>query len=191
MPLTHHYFATCAKGLEPLLAAELQSLGAKNVKDTRAGIACEGDLPLGLRVCLWSRLASRVLLRLAQFPAATPDQLYEGARWISWHDHLSPSQTLAVSCTLDQSAISHSHYAALKVKDAIVDSLRDRYGYRPSVATIRPDLPFHVHIRKEVATVYIDFSGESLHRRGYRAEGVEAPLKETLAAAIQIGRAHV
>lgn len=178
------FFATCPKGIEPLLAEELQALGARAVRPTRAGVAFAGPLGAAYRACLWSRLASRVLLPLKRFPAPTPEALYEGVQSVAWQDHLAPDGTLAVDFTTAQSAIAHSHFGALKVKDAIVDQLRAQHGVRPSVDTERPQLRVNLYLHRDEATLSLDLSGESLHRRGYRGEGGAAPLKENLAAAI-------
>lgn len=182
--VVHPFFATCPKGIEPLLAEELRALGAADVRETRAGVAFAGDLTHAYRVCLWSRLASRVLMPLAQFKAPSADALYQGVRTIQWSEHIGPEGTLAVDCTAVQSPITHSHYAALKVKDAIVDQLRDEFGARPSVDTERPDLRVNVYLNHLDAVVGIDLSGDALHRRGYRADAMAAPMKENLAAAI-------
>jgi 23S rRNA (guanine2445-N2)-methyltransferase / 23S rRNA (guanine2069-N7)-methyltransferase len=184
MTATRPFFATCPKGIEPLLADELRQLGAEMVKETRAGVAFEGALAIGYRACLWSRLASRILLPLTSFPAPTPEELYAGAQTIAWKEHLAAEGTLAVDFTTSQSAITHSHYGALKVKDAIVDQLRDEFGVRPSIDTAQPDIRVNVYLLRDQATVSLDLSGESLHRRGYRTQTVQAPLKENLAAAI-------
>ncbi|GAB4508712.1 MAG: bifunctional 23S rRNA (guanine(2069)-N(7))-methyltransferase RlmK/23S rRNA (guanine(2445)-N(2))-methyltransferase RlmL [Sulfuricaulis sp.] len=189
MTTTRPFFATCPKGIEPLLADELRQLGAEMVKETRAGVAFEGSLATGYRACLWSRLASRILLPLTSFPAPTPEALYAGVQTIAWKEHLAAEGTLAVDLTTSQSAITHSHYGALKVKDAIVDQLRDEFGVRPSVDTAQPDIRVNVYLLRDEATVSLDLSGESLHRRGYRTQTVQAPLKENLAAAILL-RAH-
>jgi 23S rRNA (guanine2445-N2)-methyltransferase / 23S rRNA (guanine2069-N7)-methyltransferase len=181
---TLRLFATAARGLEPLLAEELRALGATEVKETRAGVAFAGDLALAYRACLWSRVASRVLMPLARFPAASPEALYDGVRTLDWSAHLGPDNTLAVDFHASHSVITHSHYGALKVKDAIVDQLRDRTGQRPSVATEEPDVRINVYLHENQASVSLDLSGESLHRRGYRVASVTAPLKENLAAAI-------
>lgn len=178
------FFATCPKGIEALLAEELRTLTAEAVRETRAGVSFEGTLATAYRACLWSRLASRLLLPLTHFAATTPDELYQGAQTISWKEHLAPEGTLAVDFTTSQSAITHSHYGALKVKDAIVDQLRDEFGVRPSVDTAQPDVRVNVYLHHDEATVSLDLSGESLHRRGYRAQTVAAPLKENLAAAL-------
>lgn len=183
-PARYTFFATCPKGIESLLADELRALGAEPVRETRAGVRFEGDLGTAYRACLWSRLASRILLPLAEFSAPSADALYEGAQTISWAAHVSPTGSLAVDSSVSQSAINHSHFAALKVKDAIVDQLRDAAGQRPSVDTERPDLRVNLYLHRDAATISLDLSGDSLHRRGYRAESVVAPLKENLAAAI-------
>ncbi len=178
------FFATVPRRMEHLLVEELRRLGAVEPQESRSGVYFAGGLETALRACLWSRLASRVLLPLAEFPAETPEQLYAGAAAIAWEEHLAAEGTLAVDCTLTASRLNHSHYAALKVKDAVVDRFRNRCGIRPSVAVERPDLRINVHVHRDVATLSIDLSGESLHRRGYREEGGAAPLKENLAAAI-------
>jgi len=184
MPSPQPYFATAPKGIAPLLADELRALGAGDVAEGRSGVAFSGDLELAYRVCLWSRTANRVLLPLAEFPAADPEALYHGVAAIEWVEHLTATGTLAVDFTSVRSAITHTHFGALKVKDAIVDQFRDAFGERPSVDVERPDLRINVHLERDRAVVSIDLSGDSLHRRGYRKEGVLAPLKENLAAAI-------
>ncbi|MDO8445166.1 MAG: bifunctional 23S rRNA (guanine(2069)-N(7))-methyltransferase RlmK/23S rRNA (guanine(2445)-N(2))-methyltransferase RlmL [Deltaproteobacteria bacterium] len=179
-----NFFATTPKGLEPLLANELRDLGAEKATETVSGVSFYGTLEVAYRACLWSRIASRIYLPLSTFPASTPEELYDNVRLIPWEEHLSPEGTLRVSCNVSASKITHSHYAALKVKDAIVDQFRDTFDVRPSVSLSRPDLCVNAHIQRDMATISIDLAGESLHRRGYREEGVEAPLKENLAAAI-------
>ncbi len=181
-PMT--FFATAPKGLEQLLAEELKALGAAEAGETRAGVAFSGTLETAYRACLWSRLASRILLPLASFSANSPEQLYAGVQALDWTEQLDADGTLAVDCNLSQSQINHSHYAALKVKDAIVDQFRQRCGTRPSVATAQPDLRINLYLHRDEATLSLDLSGASLHRRGYREDGAQAPLKENLAAAI-------
>jgi len=177
-------FVTAPRSLVPLLAAELASLGGQGILEDRAGVACHGDLTFAYRICLWSRLASRVLFPLATFQAADAEELYRGASAVAWEDHLAAQGTLAVDCTLANATLRHSHYAALRVKDAVVDRFRELFGVLPSVAQERPDLRINLHIDKDTATLSLDLSGESLHRRGYREDGGLAPLKENLAAAI-------
>lgn len=184
MPQTFALFATTAKGMEELLVAELQELGARAVEPQRAGASFTGSLEVAYRLCLWSRVANRVLLPLTSFPAPTPQALYDGVRTIRWSDHLDVRRTLAVDCATSRSAIAHSHYGALRTKDAIVDQLREHAGTRPSVAVAQPDVRVNVYLREDRATVSIDLSGDSLHRRGYRQHGAAAPLKENLAAAV-------
>ncbi|NOQ51876.1 MAG: bifunctional 23S rRNA (guanine(2069)-N(7))-methyltransferase RlmK/23S rRNA (guanine(2445)-N(2))-methyltransferase RlmL [Desulfuromonadaceae bacterium] len=180
------FFVTAALGFEPLLAAELIELGASEVKEERAGVSFVGELSIAYKVCLWSRLASRVLLPLAIFPALDTDQLYAEVQKIDWAEHLSVARTFAVDCTTVRSQINHTRYGALRVKDAIVDQFRARSGERPSISVEQPDLRINLHLFKDQATLSIDLSGDSLHRRGYRIDGVHAPLKENLAAAILI-----
>ena len=181
---TTWFFATTARGIEEVLAAELRALGAAAVQVRRAGVAFSGPLEVAYRACLWSRVANRILLPLLTFPAPTPQALYEGVRTIRWSEHIDPHHTFAVDCATSQSAIAHSHFAAQKTKDAIVDQLRERTGTRPSIDVARPHVWVNVHLHADRAEVSIDLSGESLHRRGYRQQGVAAPLKETLAAAL-------
>lgn len=178
------FYAVTAKGMEQLLLEELQALGADTSSCVGAGVNFSGSLALAYRACLWSRVANRILLPIARFPAPTPEALYAGAQAIDWDAHLAAEGTLAVDCNLSDSQITHSHYAALKVKDAVVDQLRERHTLRPSINTEQPDLRLNLYIRRDQATLSIDLSGSSLHRRGYREQGVEAPLKENLAAAI-------
>jgi 23S rRNA (guanine2445-N2)-methyltransferase / 23S rRNA (guanine2069-N7)-methyltransferase len=178
------FFATTARNLETLLAEELRGLGLNQVTETRAGAHFSGTLEDAYRVCLWSRIANRVLLPLAQFEAVDADALYAGVRAIDWSEHLNPSRTLAVYADSARSAIDHGRFAALKIKDAVVDQVREQSGSRPNVDTLRPDVVLHCHLFRDQATLSLDLSGDSLHRRGYRVGSGAAPLKETLAAAI-------
>jgi 23S rRNA (guanine2445-N2)-methyltransferase / 23S rRNA (guanine2069-N7)-methyltransferase len=185
MPDIHRFFATTAKHMEPLLGAELSQLGGvSKVEESRAGVFFEGTLEAAYRACLWSRIANRVLLPLRTFPAPTPEKLYGGVKGIKWSDHLTARQTLAVDFSASRSEITHTHYGALKVKDAVCDQFRSNTGERPSVAVNEPDIRINVYINDNTATVSLDLSGESLHARGYREQGALAPLKENLAAAI-------
>src|SRR3569833_2604996 len=178
---SHAFFATTPKGLESLLLAALAALGAAELRETRAGVAFHGPLALAYRACLWSRLANRILLPLADFAAPTPEALYAGAQTIAWEDHFCADDTLAVDFATVQSQISHSHFGALKVNDAIVDRFRAREGRRPSVEREQPSVRINVYLHREHATVYLDLSGDSLHRRRYRSLSVAAPLKENVA----------
>ena len=175
-------FITAALGLEPLLVEELTNLGLIEVKLERAGVSCHGSLADAYRICMWSRLASRVLWPLAQFAAADPDQLYAGVQSVDWSEHMDADSTLAIDCATSKSQITHSRYAEQKTKDAIVDQFRVRTGGRPSVSLERPDVRVNLYLYQDQASLSLDLSGESLHRRGYRIDGVHAPLKENLAA---------
>lgn len=179
-----NFFATCPKNLEGLLEEELIALGARETKQTVAGVKFTGDLSLAYRVCLWSRLANRILLELATFNAETADVLYQGVRDIKWLNHLRPEGSLVVDFSGISPAIKNSHFGALKAKDAVVDQIRAITGRRPDISKENPDLRLNVYLYHEVATVSIDLSGDSLHRRGYRSCPGAAPLKENLAAAI-------
>lgn len=178
------FFAPCAKGLEYLLVEELQALGAQEVREALAGVHFSGTLETGYRACLWSRLASRVLLRVAHFEALDEAALYAGVQSVDWAAHLSEHGTLAVHANLHASHLNHARYAAQKVKDAIVDQFRARFGARPSVEVDRPDVAISLSLRRNIADLFIDLAGEALHRRGWRGPQVEAPLKETLACAV-------
>jgi len=178
------FFATAPKGIETLLAEELRDLGLKDVKETRAGAYFTGTIADAYKVCLWTRLANRVLLPIAKFDVEDTDVLYDQIKQINWSDHMAVDQTLAVDASVSNSNITHSQYAALKTKDAIADYFRDLCDERPSVETDKPDLQINIYINNNVAQLSIDLSGESLHIRGYRTRGSVAPLKENLAAAI-------
>ncbi len=184
--VVHDLFVTTPKGMESLLAAELRQLGIGDVRPSGAGVGCRATLEQALRICLWSRLASRVLLALDSFRASSPEELYAGVRAVDWSEHLSETGTLAVDCHVRDSKITHSRYAALTVKDAVVDQLRERTGTRPSVDVERPDIRINLYVLRNRARLSLDLSGAALHRRGYRSEGVVAPLKENLAAALLI-----
>lgn len=177
-------FATSPKGLEYLLVDELRELGAATAAEKLAGVTFTGDLALAYKVCLWSRFANRILLNLTSAPAATQDALYAGVRTVDWSQHIPPEGTISVHCVCSQSLIDHSLFAAQKVKDAIVDQLREKFGVRPDVDREHPDVSIYVYLHRDVAHISIDLSGESLHKRGYRLAAGAAPLKENLAAAI-------
>lgn len=181
---TSHFFATCPKNLEGLLEHELITIGAKYTKQTVAGVKFSGDLTLAYRACLWSRLANRILLPLSEFNAQNATTLYDGIRRIKWLDHLRSTDSFVVDFAGTSPTIKNSHFGALKVKDAIVDQIREQTGKRPDIEKTAPNLRINVYLYHETATVSIDLSGDSLHRRGYRSQAGDAPLKENLAAAI-------
>ncbi|MBN2644080.1 MAG: bifunctional 23S rRNA (guanine(2069)-N(7))-methyltransferase RlmK/23S rRNA (guanine(2445)-N(2))-methyltransferase RlmL [Desulfuromonadaceae bacterium] len=184
--MTHYsYFVTAARGLEPLVQMELESFGAEEVKPTRGGVQCQGSLEIAYRCCLWSRYAGRVLLPLLdEVEVEDADRLYRAVVEQPWEEWFDVSATFAVDCQLQQSNLTHSRFAALRVKDAVVDHFRDQCGARPDVATQQPDWRLNARIYRNKLTLSLDLSGDSLHRRGYRLDGGIAPLKETLAAAI-------
>ncbi|MBS0567427.1 MAG: bifunctional 23S rRNA (guanine(2069)-N(7))-methyltransferase RlmK/23S rRNA (guanine(2445)-N(2))-methyltransferase RlmL [Proteobacteria bacterium] len=181
-PATRKFFATCPKGLEYLLVDELKALGAGDAHEALAGVHFGGSLDAGYRACLWSRLASRVLMPIAEFAAADGDALYRGALDVDWSEHFGTSDTFAVDAVGSTQGITHTQFAALRVKDAIVDQFRERGGVRPSVDTERPSLRVNLVLRKGQAILSIDLAGTPLHQRGYRLGKGLAPLKENLAA---------
>lgn len=188
MTIRYRYAAPCPKGVEHLLATEIGSLGAADVRAGRAVVTFSGDRAVGYRACLWSRIASRVLLTLAEFPAATAEELYAGVAAVAWEDHIAPDGTLAIDVTGTTSGLVNTKFTAMKTKDAVVDRMRELTGTRPSVELDRPDVRLSVRLLRERATLSLDLSGEPLHRRGYRTPGeqAEAPLKENLAAAVLV-----
>ena len=175
---------SCPKSLEELLLTEAQELGLEQARQRPALVSGWGTLETAYRLCLWSRLANRVLLVLGRFPVGSADELYAGMQTIDWRDHLDSKGTLATHFSGRAPGIDNTHFGALKAKDAIVDALRDRMGNRPSVEKHQPDVRISVHARRGEATVSLDLSGASLHQRGYRLQQGVAPLKENLAAAI-------
>ena len=177
-------FATTSRGTEELLAAELTALGAAKVKQDRGGVRFHANLREALRIVLHSRLAMRVLYPLVEAEAHGAQGLYEAVKSVAWEDHFTLSSTFAVEATLKDSEHNHSGFVALKVKDAIVDRLREKLGGRPDVDTANPDLKIVAHLAKTRLSLSLDLCGEPLNRRGYRVEQTAAPLKETLAAAM-------
>ena len=180
----HAYVATVPRGLSDLLAQELESFGALQRREHSAAVLFTGTLELGYRTCLWSRSASRVLLQLAEFQAATADEFYAQARALDWSAHIDPARSIACEFTGMHPTITHSHFGALRLKDAICDRLRDDTGTRPDVELSRPAVRLHAHANGAQVTLSLDLAGEGLHRRGYRTEAGEAPLRENLAAGV-------
>lgn len=180
------FFVTCPKGIEGLLLDELTALGAESPRETVAGVSMRGSLELGYRICLWSRLANRVLLVLNRFAVTDAQALYDGVAAVDWTAHMAADATLSVDFGGILPGVDNTHFGALKVKDAIVDQLRQADGSRPGVDRQNPDLRINVHCRSGEAQLALDLSGHSLHQRGYRLQQGAAPLKENLAAAILI-----
>ena len=178
------WLATCPKGLEQLLAQELQALGAESTRETVAAVHFDGPLELAYRACLWSRLANRVLMPLHQFSLDEADQLYQECNDIPWESHFSANETIAIDFIGTSRLVDNTMYGSQRVKDAVVDRIRREEGERPNVDTKEPDIRIQVRQHKGQVSVSLDLSGESLHRRGYRSGQGSAPIKENLAAAL-------
>ena len=184
-PTILEFFAACPRHVPDLLAGELRALGLDVTREHPAGVSFTGPLSDGYLACLASRTASRVLLTLGSVPLDSPETMYEAIRAMPWEDHLATEGTLAIDVVgQGPSWIRHTQFAAQKAKDAVVDRIRERSGARPSVDLVAPDLRLNLSLMRERASLAIDLSGDPLHRRGYRQSGVEAPLKENLAAAL-------
>lgn len=178
------FFASAIKHTETALCDELRELDFKSVRLNRGGIPFRGHWVDGWRACLQTRIAQRIYAVLGRFPAADADTLYAAARQIDWTPFITPGQTLAVSAVSVASHLNHSGFVALRTKDAVVDQVRDASGGRPSVDRDDPDVRIFVYLANDRATFYLDLSGDPLHQRGYRRQTGEAPLRETLAAAV-------
>jgi putative N6-adenine-specific DNA methylase len=183
MPLP--LYLPCAAGVEALLAEEVRALlpGAA-LTETRGGIALQGDPIEVMKLNLESRLAQRVLVEVATAPYGSEHDVYELGRSVAWSEWVTPRHTLRVDVTVQRSPLRSVNFAGLRIKDAVCDVLRDATGQRPSVDTRHPDLPVVLHLAETQATLYVDTSGEALFKRGWRTDKGDAPLKETLAAAI-------
>lgn len=181
------FFATCPKGLERLLFEELNSLKMQSVRETVAGVSFEGSFNDGLKACLWSRFASRILLELSEFQAPSDLELYMGAAGIPWEDYFTPAETIAVEFNGMTDEIRNTQYGALKIKDAVCDRLLKTSGARPNVDRENPDVRIYCHLeRRGQATVALDLSGQALLKREYSRHTGAAPLKENLAAAMVV-----
>ena len=179
------FFVTAARGTEGALRREIAAMRIAGAKGDHGGVRFEGPLVMGMRVCLYARTAVRVLLQLDDIEAHDGQSLYDRARSVRWSDWLTSKSTLSVHGSVrDTPGLTHSGFAALKVKDAVVDVLRDAFGSRPDVDTQAPDVGIVLHLAAGKGGLYLDLAGEALHRRGYRVAMVDAPLKETLAASV-------
>jgi 23S rRNA (guanine2445-N2)-methyltransferase / 23S rRNA (guanine2069-N7)-methyltransferase len=176
------FLASAPRGFIDLVARELEEFGATDVRERGGLVGFQGDLATAYSACLNSRVASRIYLVLGRFDAPTVESLYDAARSIDWARHLGPGATLACDWSGHHPAISNSQFGALKLKDAICDRLRAERGFRPDVAPLRPSVRVHGHAQGPQITISIDLAGEGLHRRGYRRDAGEAPLRENLAA---------
>ena len=184
MSADQHCFAPCPRGLEQVLADELTSLGAQVDGVRPGGVAFRTSIEGVLRTNLWSRFASRILLRLLQRPYRHEQDIYKLARGIDWPAWFDVGQTIKVETNGIRAPVKSLEFVSLKVKDAVCDVFRDACGERPSVNTQRPDQRIHVFLDDTTATLYLDTSGEALFKRGYRRGAGEAPLRENLAAGI-------
>lgn len=176
------FVATVPRGLADLTAGELRALGAADVRERTASVGFRGTLETGYRACLESRTASRILLQIAAFEARDAEGFLAAVRALDWRSHLAPGATLSCEFTGQHPAIDNTHFGALKLKDGICDQLRAARGMRPDVALQRPDVPVVAHAQGTHVTLYLDMAGEGLHRRGYRVQAGEAPLRENVAA---------
>ena len=181
---THRFVASCPRGFGDLLARELRELGAADVRERALGVEFAGPLAVAYRACLESRVASRVFLVVADVDAPSDAAFYDAVRAVDWRAHVDPARTLACDFTGKHPEITHTRFGALRLKDGICDQLREVTGHRPDIAPERPAVRVHAHANGPRVTVSIDLSGEGLHRRGYRAQAGEAPLRENLAAGI-------
>ena len=170
------------QGLETILAEELTNLGADNIQIGRRMVSFTGDKEMMYKANFCLRTAIRILKPIKQFKAKDPDEVYEAIKAICWEDYLNVDKSFAVDSVVFSDEFRHSKFVAYKVKDAIVDYFREKTGKRPSVRINKPDVLLNIHIAQDKCTLSLDSSGESLHRRGYRQEAVEAPLNEVLAA---------
>lgn len=181
---TNRYFAQAADDIKDIAEKEIILLGGKKTSQVYRGIYFTANKEELYSINYHSRLINRVLAPLVSFKCSSDELLYKRARQVIWEDFLDPSKTFAVFASVTNSSIQHSKFAALRLKDAIVDYFRNRIGRRPSIDTREPDVWFNLHIENNEATISLDTSGGSLHRRGYRKQNIQAPMVETLAAAI-------
>jgi len=179
-----YWIATAPVGAASVLAEELAQFGAADIRERSHDVKFQGTLEVGYRACLWSRSATRVLLSLGQIDAVSSKGIYEALKRIDWRQHIAPGATLACDCSGSNESIRHTIYGSQLLKDAVCDALRESRGERPNIQPERPDVLLHMHVEGPSALISVDFSGESLHLRGYREEGGRAPLKENVAAAV-------
>lgn len=180
----HVFFTPCPRGLEPVLAQELTDLGAAEVKPTAGGVAFAGPLTLCYRVNLESRIASRVLLRIAENSYRDEHDVYDAAHAIRWQDWFTPQQRIKVKVSAHRCPLTSLDFVTLRVKDAVCDRFQYARGRRPSVDTHAPDMLIAVYLDNTQCTFYLDTSGEPLFKRGWRKSAGEAPIRENLAAGI-------
>lgn len=184
--MIRQFLASVPRGFGDLLARELVSFGATDVRERGNAVAFTGPLEVAYRACLESWVASRIHLEIARFEAADDAAIHRALRAIDWMQHIDPHGTLACEWSGRHPAIVNTHFGTLRLKDAICDSLRDACGVRPDIATQEPSVRVHAHAVGMFVTVSIDLAGEGLHRRGWRSAAGEAPLRENVAAGILV-----
>ena len=180
----HTYFAQFADGLETIGATELAELGAMDAQPIRRGVHFQANRATLYRINYCSRLSTRVLAPVKVFTCVDAQSIYQAAGSINWMRFINLNQPFAVFASTAGSRVPHSQFAGLKLKDAVVDQFQSEFGRRPSVDRRTPDLWINLHVEKDKGIISIDTSGGSLHRRGYRIQGVDAPVQETVAAAM-------
>jgi putative N6-adenine-specific DNA methylase len=180
----NYFFAPCPRGLAPALAGELAELGAQHPLAAEAGVSFTGPFELVYAANLHSRIASRILWRVAQFPYANENDVYERGKEVQWREYFSAERTFKVETNAHRSPVKSLDFVTLRVKDAIADHFRGALGHRPSVSPRDPDVRVHAFLDAKTCTLYIDTSGEPLFKRGRRDFVGEAPLKKNLAAGI-------
>ncbi len=184
MKQSNLFFATCSKGVEDLVQKELALVGISDTKIHTGGVAFKSTIENACKVCLWSRVASRILLQLKEFEISSDDDLYSEIISINWAEHFSEDNTLAIDCFSSHTVVNNSHFATLRVKDAIVDQFMQNTGQRPTIDREQPQIRLNVYLSDKQCLLYLDLSGEALHKRGYRQDAGSAPLRETLAASM-------
>ena len=180
--MEYEMIAKTFMGLEPVLAKELVGLGASNVQIGRRMVSFTGDKEMMYRANFHLHTAIRILKPIKRFRASSADDVYEGVKSIDWSDYLDERQTFSVDSVVYSEDFRNSRFVTYRVKDAIVDQFIERGARRPNISVANPDLRLNIHISENSCTLSLDSSGESLHRRGYRQESVDAPLNEVLAA---------
>jgi 23S rRNA G2445 N2-methylase RlmL len=178
------WYATCPRGAEEALEGELRSIGAKGIRAGRGVVRFTGEREIALRGCLELRTALRVLEPVGEFAAADAEQLYAGGLRLPWNELIAPGQTIAVAASGRAAGLTHTHFVEQKLKDAVVDALRDRAGFRPDVSPKAPGVLVVAHLANGACIVSLDLAGDLLSNRGFRVRTVEAPLRESLAAAV-------
>ncbi|HUW49851.1 MAG TPA: THUMP domain-containing protein [Sulfuricella sp.] len=184
MTTPQHFFAPCPRGLEAVLADEMKALGAAGIKPADGGVGFSGDFALCYRANLHSRIASRILWRLAERPYRSEADIYHAAYALPWQEWFDIKQTFRVKVSAIRCPLRSLDFVTLRIKDAVCDKFRVHYGERPSIDTAAPDMRVYAFLTADMATLYLDTSGEALFKRGYRKEQGEAPLRENLAAGI-------